>query len=235
MADKKRGRPKRSKKIKKQKLQKQETTAMLQHSQETEIIPPKPSLSSTVKSLFETANSSNPQLRILPAHESQSQPGAETNQPSDSSSKTSSDFEATASRLEDKYAPGGSTEQETSKPEPEVIPNVVTDATVEKFLRFFFQGMVRVHGEHWEMSELDYAVMVPVNTAMINEQVAKLKWFLNSQNKALIVWSLVMGALIMSRSKNGGKFLEWLMEKILSLGSKMGSPGSKESPESPAS
>jgi hypothetical protein len=183
-----------------------------------------------VKSLFSSNKESSPQMRILPAPENQAAD-------SGNGSKTNSNFEETASRLEDKYAPGGS--EVPKPPEPGPIPpeppKIITDATVEKFLRSLFNGMVKVHGDHWEMSDLDYAVMTPVNTAMINEQVAKLEWFANSQNKALIVWTLVMGVMITSRSKSGGKLLEWLMEKLVSLGSRKESPTKTESQESPAS
>ncbi len=232
MPTKKRGRPKGKKDSKKRKAKQPEATPMQPQSQrqpEGEIIEPKKDIVGDIKSLFGSRSQpDNPQLRILPAPESPQDHSA-------TSSKTSSEFEETASRLEDKYGPGGSqAEVEQGDPLPEGVPEIITPATVEKFLRSFFKGMVKVHGEHWEMSDLDFAVMTPVNTAMINEQVAKLEWFANSQNKALIVWALVMGVLITSRSKTGGKLLEWLMEKLVSLGSKKESPTSKVSPESPA-
>jgi len=145
--------------------------------------------------------------------------------PSATTPKNTSAFEQTASRLESDYGPAQEpTGQEPEggaapQPEQEVIPppapsvQVIRPETMERVLRSIFDGLEKVHGERWKVSESDLVWLVPVNCEMVNEQVPKLGWFRESQNKALWIWALSMAAFIGSRSEAGEKLMTWITGK----------------------
>jgi hypothetical protein len=145
---------------------------------------------------------------------------ADTHEPAQSSTP---EFEVVAAKLEDKYDAGASGESapppNSSAPSPGV-GNVVSPATVESFLMMIFNGVAKVHGDQWKLTETDKAVLVPSNVAMIDEQAPR--WFADSENKALWVWTFVMLFFIMSRSKAGARLVEWATQKVDSMVSRAG-------------
>jgi hypothetical protein len=128
-----------------------------------------------------------------------------------------------AARLEEKYDAGASSEN-THPPQASAaspsVGHVVSPQTVENFLMMIFNGVAKVHGDQWKLTETDKAVLVPSNVAMIDEQAPR--WFADSENKALWVWTFVMLFFIMSRSKAGARLVEWATKKVDSMVSRAG-------------
>ena len=154
-----------------------------------------------------------------------------------SESSAPAEFEVIAERMEEKYggapgAPEGEQVPPSSDPPFSVNPgvaHVVTPETVEAFLVMVLTGLEKTYGPQWHPSESDKTVLVPVYTAAIDEQAPR--WFADSQNKALWVCVFVTVLYIVSRSKTGGRLVEWGMDKVGSLVSKMGGSTKTDSPE----
>jgi len=158
-----------------------------------------------------------------------------------SGSGATSEFEATAARLEEKYSAGEGAPG--AEPEPEVIPpdgaeppprGVVSDATMRLILARVFAGLEKTHGAHWHLEAEDLDLLSPINVDAVNEWAA-LVGFTDSRYKATIAWSVVMALFIASRSKAGALLLEKLAEAISRLFTFGKSNTSGVSPESPGS
>lgn len=147
-----------------------------------------------------------------------------TDEPAPSNAPAPAEFEVLAAKLEDKYSAGDGGTTGAGTPGPTSIDpglgHVITPGTVESFLVMFFDGLAKAHGKHWELSEADKTVLVPVHVALVDEQAPR--WFADSQNKALWTWTFVMALFIMTRSTAGARLMEWGMEKMGSLVSKVG-------------
>jgi hypothetical protein len=178
-----------------------------------EIIPPeKPeSISGKLKQLL------LPPSPQLPQQSTEGSPS-----PAASTSESSSEFDATAAEVEGKYtgipadSPGAdSPGQSGAAAEPGHVGAVVTPEVVEAFLVMLTESIAHRHGSHWRMTDPERIVLVPVNTAMINEQVPKL--FGNLDNPALWAWCLVMGGWIGTKSETVGKAVEAGVMKIISI------------------
>jgi len=83
-----------------------------------------------------------------------------------------------------------------------------------------FGGLGKAYGDHWKLDETDKTVLVPVYTAAIDEQAPR--WFAESENKALWIAIIVTVLFIVSRSKNGGRLVEWGIDKVSTLVSRVG-------------
>jgi hypothetical protein len=184
-------------------------------NQQPEIIPPEKaeSLGGKLKQLLLPHN---------PEHPPQQQPAEGSQNPGASTSGSSSEFNATATELEGKYQgvsdvpPGnGNSGQSGPAPESGVPKSVVSPQVVEAFFVMLTESLARNHGNHWRMTDEEKLVVVPVNVAMINEQVPKL--FGDMENPALWTWALVMAGWIGTKSENVGKAVSAGVEKIISI------------------
>jgi hypothetical protein len=137
----------------------------------------------------------------------------------------SAEFEVLAAKLEEKYGAGDSTPAPppTAASPLSIHPgtgHVITPSTVERFIVMVLNGMAKAHGNHWQPTQEDTDVLVPVYTAAIDEQAPR--WFADSENKALWICALTTIIFVVSRSKSGGKVIEWGMEKMATLVSRAG-------------
>jgi hypothetical protein len=153
-----------------------------------------------------------------------SSPQNESPTQSDSGASTP-EFEVVAEKMEEKYGSAGEpatgSGPNVATPPLNVGPgHVITPSTVESWLVMIFGGLSKAYGEHWKLDETDKTVLVPVYTAAIDEQAPR--WFAESENKALWIAVIVTVLFIVSRSKNGGRLVEWGIDKIGSLVSKVG-------------
>lgn len=180
-------------------------------------------------SMFSSSNSpAPPELRILPATESPE----ENPQAGKTTSKTTTEFDRAAAEIDDKYGSGASAAQPDAgpgveMPEAEYIPpesEFISDETMRKFLRAFFTSMENRHGSHWYTSDSEINFLAPFNKAALDEFMSKWEFFKNSQYKACITCAAVMGIFVATKSKAGEKLIQWIMDKIASVGSKTAGP-----------
>lgn len=142
-----------------------------------------------------------------------------------SSASNTPEFEVVAAEIENKYADG---EPAAARPGPEtVIPpvsfgpgHVLPPETVRSILVMTFGGLAKAHGKHWELAEMDADFLTPVNVSMLDEQAPR--WLADSPNRNFWVWVIVMVLFIVSRAKSGGRVIEWGMDKIGGLVSRVG-------------
>jgi len=176
--------------------------------------------------MFSSQPSNNTQQLQLP-------PGQVEN-PTANTSKTNSDFEQTAAKLEGEYGSGDPAA--AVRPEPaEPMPQIVSPEAMRKILAGVFNGLARAHGEHWKVSEADLDLIEPFNTSMVTEMVSKWDWLRDSEYKATIAWAAVMALFIGSRSKAGAQFLETMMDKIAGMFGRKEPSTKKDSQASPDS
>lgn len=216
----KKGRSGRKKKLKSQKPRQQQRVEILPpavvESQPEKVEEKKPSLLETMKGKISG---------LLASNNPEPLPQSESPIPSGSSASTP-EFEVVAAKLEDKYASPGEPASGTgpdvvAPPSLNVGPgHVITPSTVEAWLVMIFGGLSKAYGKHWELGETDKTVLVPVYTAAIDEQAPR--WFAESENKALWIAVIVTVLFVVSRSKNGGRLVEWGVDKISSLVSRVG-------------
>jgi hypothetical protein len=161
-------------------------------------------------------------IQLLLPQAEEPNPQSESPTPSGSNGSTP-EFEVIAERLEEKYE-GVSGEPAAAAPGPEGVTlgpgHVITPSTVEAWLVMIFGGLSKAYGSHWKLDEMDKTVLVPVYTAAIDEQAPR--WFAESENKALWIVIIVTVLFIVSRSKNGGRLVEWGIDKVSALVSRVG-------------
>jgi hypothetical protein len=139
--------------------------------------------------------------------------------PTVTSSKTNSEFEQTASRLESEYG-GAAAPDSPEVPTGEVIPpnggpgQIVSSETMRRILKGIFSGLEKAHGEQWHVDESDLDMLEPFNTNALTELVTKVPWLAESEYKATMAWALVMSIFIASRSKAGAQLIEKITEAV---------------------
>lgn len=141
------------------------------------------------------------------------------------SSESTPEFEVLAEQLENKYGEV-SGEPAAAVPGPEATQinlgpgHVIPPSMVESWLMIIFGGLEKAHGAHWKLSETDKTVLVPVYTSAIDEQAPR--WLAESPNRNAWIAVLVTLFLVLSRTKSGGRLVEWGIDKVSSLVSKAG-------------